>query len=69
MLHWGKVYNIPVKGYLMHMERELEQMRIMDQFLVFFFNQKIKNKPLTVVGDGKQERDFVYIPDVANAFT
>ena len=36
--------------------------------LVFFFKQKIKNKPLTVVGNGKQARDFIYVTDVANAF-
>ena len=26
-----------------------------------FFKQKIKRKPLTVVGNGKQARDFVYM--------
>ena len=33
-----------------------------------FFKQKIKKKPLTVVGNGKQARDFIYVTDVANAF-
>lgn len=32
-----------------------------------FLAQKLNAKPLTVVGDGKQSRDFVYVTDVANA--
>src|SRR5690606_4802919 len=33
-----------------------------------FFKQKLAGKPFTVVGDGTQRRDFVYVTDVANAF-
>ena len=33
-----------------------------------FLKQKISNKPFTIVGDGKQTRDFTYVKDVANAF-
>ena len=33
-----------------------------------FFKQRLKNKPLTVVGDGKQKRDFVFVTDVVEAF-
>lgn len=33
-----------------------------------FLAQKLKNKPLTVVGDGSQKRDFTYISDVVEAF-
>jgi len=32
-----------------------------------FFNQKLNNKPLTIVGDGYQTRDFVHVLDVVNA--
>ena len=33
-----------------------------------FLAQKINKKPLTIVGNGKQTRDFTYVSDVANAF-
>lgn len=32
-----------------------------------FLKQKKENKPLTIVGDGNQTRDFIYVGDVANA--
>ena len=33
-----------------------------------FLKQKLSNKPLTVVGNGQQKRDFLYVTDVAKAF-
>ena len=33
-----------------------------------FLAQKLASKPYTVVGDGKQTRDFVFVEDVARAF-
>ncbi len=33
-----------------------------------FLKQKLSNSPLTIVGNGNQKRDFVYVTDVAEAF-
>ena len=33
-----------------------------------FLKQKLATKPFTVVGDGKQTRDFTFVSDVADAF-
>ena len=33
-----------------------------------FFKQKMSRKPLTVVGDGNQKRDYIYVSDVCEAF-
>jgi UDP-glucose 4-epimerase len=33
-----------------------------------FLKQKLSNSPLTIVGNGNQKRDFVYVSDVAEAF-
>ena len=34
----------------------------------FFLAQKVKNYPLTVVGYGKQTRDFIHVDDLTRAF-
>ena len=33
-----------------------------------FLSQKLKNFPLTVVGNGKQLRDFTYVSDIIDAY-
>lgn len=68
--HWHKVYRLPVNS-----------IRIFNAFgtrsrtsgvygAVFgvFLKQKLAGKPYTVVGDGTQRRDFLYVTDVARAF-
>ena len=33
-----------------------------------FLKQKLENKPFTIVGNGKQKRDFIHVSDVCNVF-
>ena len=33
-----------------------------------FLTQKKKKRPLTIVGNGKQTRDFIHVDDLTNAF-
>jgi UDP-glucose 4-epimerase len=70
VMHWGHVYGL-----------DAVSLRLFNVFgprsrtngtygAVFgvFLAQKLAGKPMTVVGDGTQTRDFTYVADVANAF-
>ena len=47
---------------------EQELLEDMERFFAEFLAQKLAKKPLTVVGDGEQTRDFTFVDDVINAF-
>ena len=68
--HWHKVYNLPVNSIRIFNAYGTRVRTTGAYGAVFgvFFKQKIKNKPFTIVGNGKQSRDFVYVTDVAKAF-
>ena len=36
--------------------------------LSIFLKQKLERKPLTIIDNGEQSRDFIYVDDVVNAF-
>jgi len=67
--HWGKFYKLPAVS-----------LRITTAYgpgmksqgygsaLKVFMAQKANNAPFTVVGDGNQSRDFVFVEDVVDAF-
>ena len=50
----------------MFLEPDREPLVRMEQ-LWCFLKQKLSNKSLTVVGDGKQKRDFIDVRDVVTA--
>ena len=69
-LHWNHVYNLPVISIRIF-NAYGERVRTTGAYgAVFgvFFKQKLENKPFTIVGDGNQKRDFLYVTDVAKAF-
>lgn len=70
VLHWGQVYNIPAISLRMFNVYGIRSRTTGAYGAVFgvFLAQKLAGKPLTVVGDGSQTRDFTYVTDVARAF-
>jgi len=70
VLHWGKVYRLPVVSLRLFNVYGPRSRTSGTYGAVFgvFLAQKISKKPFTVVGDGSQTRDFVYVTDVVDAF-
>ena len=68
--HWHKVYKLPVNSIRIFNAYGTRVRTTGAYGAVFgvFFKQKIKKQPLTIVGNGKQSRDFVYVTDVVKAF-
>jgi len=70
VLHWHKLYGLPVNSIRIFNAYGTRVRTTGAYGAVFgvFFKQKLSNKPYTVVGDGNQSRDFLYVTDVAEAF-
>ena len=70
VLHWEQVYKIPALSLRLFNVFGPRARTTGAYGAVFgvFLAQKLANKPLTVVGDGEQKRDFVFVTDVARAF-
>jgi len=68
--HWHKVYGLPVNSIRMFNVYGPRSRTTGAYGAVFgvFLKQKLEHKPFTVVGDGTQTRDFVFVTDVAKAF-
>ena len=70
VFHWQTVYRLPVNSirifnaYGTRSRTSGAYGAVMGVFL----RQKLAGKPYTVVGDGTQTRDFLYVTDVARAF-
>ena len=70
VFHWHKVYGLPVNSIRIFNAYgpRVRTTGAYGAVIGVFFKQKISNKPLTIVGTGKQSRDFVHVTDVAKAF-
>jgi len=70
LFHWYRVYGLPVNSIRIFNAYGPRSRTSGAYGAVFgvFLRQKLAGKPLTVVGDGLQSRDFVYATDVARAF-
>jgi len=69
-LHWAKVYRLPVNSIRIFNAYGPRSRTTGAYGAVFgvFLAQKLAGKPFTVVGDGTQRRDFVFVTDLARAF-
>jgi UDP-glucose 4-epimerase len=70
VLHWHNVYRLPANSIRIFNAYGPRVRTTGAYGAVFgvFFKQKLAGKPFTVIGDGQQRRDFVYVTDVAKAF-
>jgi UDP-glucose 4-epimerase len=70
VLHWAQTYKQPAISLRLFNVYGPRSRTTGAYGAVFgvFLAQKINQRPYTVVGDGKQTRDFTYVTDVANAF-
>lgn len=69
VLHWAKVYkmpNISLRFFNVYGPKSRTTGAYGAVFGVFLA-QKLAKKPLTVVGDGKQTRDFIHVYDLVDA--
>ena len=70
VMHWGLVYDLPVISLRLFNAYGPRSRTSGTYGAVFgvFLAQLLANKPFTIVGDGKQTRDFTFVTDVASAF-
>lgn len=68
--HWHRVYRLPVNSIRIFNAYGTRSRTSGAYGAVFgvFLKQKLEGKPFTVVGDGTQSRDFLYVTDVVRAF-
>lgn len=70
VMHWGAVYGLDAVSLRLFNVFGPRSRTSGTYGAVFgvFLAQKLAAKPMTVVGDGRQTRDFTYVADVANGF-
>jgi UDP-glucose 4-epimerase len=68
--HWHQVYGLPINSIRIFNAYGTRSRTSGAYGAVFgvFLRQKLAGRPFTVVGDGTQTRDFLYVTDVAEAF-
>lgn len=70
VLHWCQVYGLPAVSLRLFNVYGPRARTSGTYGAVFgvFLAQRLAGAPLTIVGDGSQTRDFVYVTDVVDAF-
>ena len=68
IMHWAKIYNFPaisIRFFNAYGPRSRTSGAYGAVFGVFLA-QRLANKPLTIVGDGNQTRDFIHVYDLVS---
>lgn len=70
VFHWSKVYGIRANSICIFnaFGPRVRTSGAYGAVFGVFFKQKLAGEPLTIVGSGEQQRDFVFASDVAEAF-
>jgi UDP-glucose 4-epimerase len=70
VFHWHRVYGLPVNAVCIFNAYgpRVRTTGVYGAVFGVFLRQKLAGMPFTVVGDGTQTRDFIYVTDVARAF-
>ena len=70
VLQWAQVYNLPALSLRLFNVFGPRICTAGCEITVFgtFLRQKLRGEPFTIIGDGHQTRDFIYVTDVAEAF-
>ena len=69
IMHWVKLYNFPaisLRLFNVYGPR-LNTSGAYRAVFGIFLSQKLANKPLTIVGNGEQTRDFIHVKDLIHA--
>ena len=70
VMHWNKVYGLnsnSIRIFNAYGPR-VRTTGVYGAVFGVFLKQKLAGKPFTIVGDGDQKRDFLYVTDVVKAF-
>ena len=69
IMHWVKIYNLPAISLRFFNAYGARSRTSGAYGAVFgvFLAQKLANKPLTIVGNGEQTRDFIHVSDLVRA--
>jgi len=69
VLHWNKVYRLNTSSFRFFnvYGPRSRTTGAYGAVLSIFLSQKVNKKPLTIVGNGKQTRDFIHVSDLVNA--
>ena len=69
VIHWNKIYNMPnisLRFFNVYGPRS-RTTGAYGAVISIFLAQKLSKEPLTIVGNGKQTRDFIHVYDLVNA--